>query len=1232
MAFPPEAAQVDDSAAFGPPGTEHRVFLDSAKLWQGLVSDEAMRSDGKPTTVRTYAACLLPFLEPLIPGLHERLSRGLKFLSFSDLLFWAVVIGDLHLAECFWQQYMRRGDPVRMALLAAQTSLNVAKVSQTETAKYVHNATVFEQWACDVLDKCHSRQDAMLVLMRPSDHWPGTILRVAIDGQNKNFVGHKFVQMIVDECWRGNTFGSLYALPQSAGFWDILRHTVVPTVEMEPLMDEPQTFLDDKAAALKGGGSGKAASRMTTAGLKRGGTKTHQRNGSQRRASILSHRSPSFKGGAPPDPGQGVLGGGRGSNPLTRGCRSLSYCLVRLVRPHHEEGFRHFFKVPRVKFTLKFTSYLAFLLVYACMLAQRGEFEMEDAETGLLVRAVGGPHHGFSALDGLFFAWSTALWLEEMHQWALDLVRGHSHMEDFSNVIDVVSLSTLLLVLVLRLVALCSCAGFEQHVLSDALDRRQLRGFEGEYAGSVLHPSGGGGGGGGGGFGGDAMVEPPTQGEIWEATYHGCHALATSQLLLSINAIPCFARLCYYLTIWKPLGILTVILTSLAGEIGIWLLFFAIAAGGFCSAMLGLMPSLGAGAWSPIGSFFLPFWAMYGEFGELGDLSSSGGAMGTFILWSWSFVAQVLLINILIAMMTETYETVKRNADNEWRYSRVFVVDEFAGSVYDVPSPFSMPFLLYEFGAYFKARLRATAAWRRCRRLCRCGRDQYDDDGDDDDDDGGSDYGGDSRRASSSSRLSSRLSAISAMAFERSADLLTSSLKEEELAEMSQVYPDLIMLADLLEEQESLKKGDLLNQISHQQEALDKVLAKELENQEIILHIDKLHTAQMHMEQLRKTDSAAYDVGGPGGEGAGELKAQLKESRRETQTVRDEGGRAQAELQRALEAERREKAEQLMQQRLVAEMGKTKLAEAQQRLAALEAALESEKGAAARTHTELLVLRAARRTAERHVKARAAHPAYPPRAHVPDEKVSWRARWPDYTPTPFTHAAVTSNNRLLKPGGWADPPDVRQLRDEWARRVSHESNWYFDADGRPLNPRGRTGMCEQGLLGKWGANQAADPIVTRLQPKTGTLQMVAIQRKDTGDWAIPGGMVDDGEIVSATVKREFKEEAGALPDEATRAQFEALVDDLFATGQVVYRGYVDDPRNTDNAWMETTAFHFHCNAELGAMLPLHAGDDAAAVRWLDVDPSLPDYSNLYASHKLWVDKIAAGFSHKDDHQ
>lgn len=37
--------------------------------------------------------------------------------------------------------------------------------------------------------------------------------------------------------------------------------------------------------------------------------------------------------------------------------------------------------------------------------------------------------------------------------------------------------------------------------------------------------------------------------------------------------------------------------------------------------------------------------------------------------------------------------------------------------------------------------------------------------------------------------------------------------------------------------------------------------------------------------------------------------------------------------------------------------------------------------------------------------------------------------------------------------------------------------------------------------------------------------MVAIERVDNQEWAIPGGMVDPGEKVSETVKREFMEEA-----------------------------------------------------------------------------------------------------------
>ena len=66
------------------------------------------------------------------------------------------------------------------------------------------------------------------------------------------------------------------------------------------------------------------------------------------------------------------------------------------------------------------------------------------------------------------------------------------------------------------------------------------------------------------------------------------------------------------------------------------------------------------------------------------------------------------------------------------------------------------------------------------------------------------------------------------------------------------------------------------------------------------------------------------------------------------------------------------------------------------------------------------------------------------------------------------------------------------------------------------NPVGRTGICHRGTLGRWGPNHAADPIVTRWRrnkegekvfheaSNRAVLQFIAIKRRDSGQWAIPG--------------------------------------------------------------------------------------------------------------------------------
>lgn len=266
-----------------------------------------------------------------------------------------------------------------------------------------------------------------------------------------------------------------------------------------------------------------------------------------------------------------------------------------------------------------------------------------------------------------------------------------------------------------------------------------------------------------------------------------------------------------------------------------------------------------------------------------------------------------------------------------------------------------------------------------------------------------------------------------------------------------------------------------------------------------------------------------------------------------------------------------------------------------------------------------------------HVKARTTPSDYPQRFEVSDANVPWTVQFPGYHPVEFTHSVVEA---AAVPGGWAEgpKPDRAQIQGRGSHELqARQQQWAYDAQGRPLNPRGRTGMSGRGKLGKWGPNHAGDAIVTRYHrcaPATDKgetqlkLEMVAIKRKDTGEWAIPGGMTDPTEVGKQALVREFLEEAGAVSEE-DRARFNAMIQEVFldANGQVVYRGYVDDPRNTDHAWMETIAMHFHCPEALGSMLKLQAGDDAAGVKWLEIGDHNPEYLALYASHKTFVDML-----------
>lgn len=264
-----------------------------------------------------------------------------------------------------------------------------------------------------------------------------------------------------------------------------------------------------------------------------------------------------------------------------------------------------------------------------------------------------------------------------------------------------------------------------------------------------------------------------------------------------------------------------------------------------------------------------------------------------------------------------------------------------------------------------------------------------------------------------------------------------------------------------------------------------------------------------------------------------------------------------------------------------------------------------------------------------HQKARGVYRGGIERCPVPDDKVPWDTEFPEYSPVNHTAESV------LKKPVWADKEDCSDIQfniiDGKVNRCSHDTSVIQKVNGFPLNPHGRTGMVGRGCLGRWGPNHAADPIVTRWKRKSNgeiahdettgkpILQFVSVQRRDNGEWALPGGMVDPGEPLTVTLIREFGEEACNTLEVAPEKKIEIMqkLAQLFSKGTAIYKGYVDDPRNTDNAWMETQAMNFHDEdgTSVGAF-DLHAGDDAAEVQWMDISSDC----KLYASHIDFIHK------------
>jgi ADP-ribose pyrophosphatase len=218
-----------------------------------------------------------------------------------------------------------------------------------------------------------------------------------------------------------------------------------------------------------------------------------------------------------------------------------------------------------------------------------------------------------------------------------------------------------------------------------------------------------------------------------------------------------------------------------------------------------------------------------------------------------------------------------------------------------------------------------------------------------------------------------------------------------------------------------------------------------------------------------------------------------------------------------------------------------------------------------------------------HLKIRAERPSsYPPRQRISIDESPWMLDCEEYDPPYFVAPEVLSAGRDKQPDGWADPEEMEA--DVLAERPAR----FRDDDGRPLNPRGRTGMAGRGVLGLWGSNASVVGVVLRTSEVTGELEILLGTREAESRLELPQGFLLPDEASGDGLVRVMRAETGWAPE---------------GSAELVSEGYAYDLRQTDHAWVEIRAYLVDAEAE-DAPDVLEPGGDFEELSWWPLDGSL----------------------------
>jgi len=101
----------------------------------------------------------------------------------------------------------------------------------------------------------------------------------------------------------------------------------------------------------------------------------------------------------------------------------------------------------------------------------------------------------------------------------------------------------------------------------------------------------------------------------------------------------------------------------------------------------------------PTGSLLLPLWAIFGEFSSSLAYINETSTIGLILLALYLLISQILMVNLLIAMMNDSYSRVKDSAEQEFKAAKHDLLVEYEENSW-LPPPLNVIFLGYRFYKY----------------------------------------------------------------------------------------------------------------------------------------------------------------------------------------------------------------------------------------------------------------------------------------------------------------------------------------------------------------------------------------------------------------------------------------------------------------------------------------------------------------------------------------------------